>query len=277
MTLIDDFDNAAGFIGKGESRLKMPIAFIPPKWPQTIVEVDQLARSYRWPEADIKQLWRTHDYLSTLFSGRYRGSGRPFLSHLTGTAGLSLMLGGDLTDVLLCYAHAAFEQGEFGHPAAGPTTTNRQALKAQIGAQSEALVFGYHGFKWMEALWEADISENRSFTDYQRRLTIARILNQLDDSLDYSAYDRAWFDACIERLELGAKFLDSIQWGAAANLVRRRIEEMSYCLPICDKGFRPKRSTTLRNPAYTPRLGLRFLRFLHSWLFRLTVRIEDRK
>ncbi len=276
MILIDNFDNEADRIEKAVSRPESSIAFMPSQWPQTIVELDQLARSYIWPNAYISKLWSTHDYLSMLFSGRYRGSGRPFISHLTGTAGLSLMLGGDIIDVMLCYAHAAYEQGDFGLIRPGSTTRNRQSLRAEIGAQSEALVFDYHNFKWVEALQQAGSIEEMSLTDHQRRLVIARILNQLDDSLDCSVYDRVWFDDCIIRLELGVKFFDSIGCVAAANLARTRIEEMSKSLPICDVGFRPKRSTTFRNPAYTKSFRLRLFRFLRNWLSRLTVRLESR-
>jgi hypothetical protein len=241
-------------------------AFKPVLWPQTIVELDQVAKSLRWSTSDILRLWSTHDYLSTLFSGRYRGSGRPFINHLVGTAGLSLMSGGDLSEVLLCYAHAAFEQGEFGHVKQGPTSKNRRDLRFHIGAKAEALVFNYNRLDWLTAVRRFNDCPSSPLIDHQSAVLAARIFNQLDDSLDCSAYDQTWFDECSERLEIGARYFEIIGRVSAETLTKNRVEEMAFHTPIRDDGFRPKRSVTLRNLAYVLKPRLSFGRsFLHGF------------
>ncbi len=173
-------------------------------WPQSIVELDFIARRKNFPGAEIDSLWRTHDMLARLFSGRYRGSGRPFINHLAGTAGLALIHGSDVVEVLASFAHAAYAQGEFGRLKAGASTANRRAVRTVIGASAESLVFDYDSFDWLALLDKQARGEKLDLDDRKRSLLFMKIFNELDDSRDCGVYNPSWCENCLVRLELGA-------------------------------------------------------------------------
>ena len=117
-------------------------------WPQTIVEIVSDAHAIGWSSEEMQQLWKVHVLMARLFSGRYRGSGRPFINHLAGTAALALRHGGGVTEVLAGYGHAAYEQGEFGRARQGASKANQRELRTAVGDAAEAIIADYAGFDW---------------------------------------------------------------------------------------------------------------------------------
>ena len=63
-----------------------------------------------------------------LFSGQYRGSGKPFVAHLVGTASILAATKASATVVAAGLLHAAYDQGDFGLGLLGRHPNKRREL-----------------------------------------------------------------------------------------------------------------------------------------------------
>jgi len=245
------------------------IKFQPLEWPQSIVEIDALARASKIPDEKIDDLWRVHDLMAKLFSGRYRGSGRPFLNHLAGTAGLALIHGCDSKIVLAGYAHAAYAQGEFGGVIQGATEVNRKTLRAVIGDEAEALVFAYKDFDWLAQLEQFSSATQLSVSDQDRSLLLVRFVNELEDSMDFSVYDKNGFEQCLSRLSKGAAMADWFGDVSLAAQMRKQISDLRGRELVNNFGLRPKRSQTIANLQFMLKPGVKIGRKAKNLFSRL--------
>jgi hypothetical protein len=128
------------------------------------------------PEADRVAVRKAYDFAARIFAGRYRGCGKPFVSHLVGTASILERHGAPLPVVLAGLLHAAYLQGEFDHGHAGLTAATRKLLRDAVGVEAEDLVARYTEFDWSripDGLGEED-----------RPVVLMRIANELDECLD---------------------------------------------------------------------------------------------
>lgn len=154
----------------------------PHYWPQPIVEIVSDAQTIGWSPDEIKQLWNVHALMARLFSGRYRGSGRPFINHLAGTAALALRHGASVTEVLAGYGHAAYEQGEFGRTRRGASEANRRELWAVLGDAAEAIIADYGDFEGNRTAARGDPDEILGLSTHEKQLLFLHIVNEFDNS-----------------------------------------------------------------------------------------------
>lgn len=179
-------------------------------WPQTITELAIDAAASGWDRASMDRLWRSYDFATSLFSARLRGSGRPFLCHLAGTAALALQYGGSRDEVLAALLHAAYEQGDFGDGQRGVTPPRRAEMVKVLGEEAEALVQGFDATGLEQRVAELASTPADTLTAQERSALFLRAVNALDDSLDTPVYppERAEETlAELERAAQGAKYL----------------------------------------------------------------------
>lgn len=217
----------------------------PERWPQSIAEIATKARLAGWSKAECVTLWQTHDLMAELFSGRYRGSGRPFINHLAGTSALALHHKANSVVVLAGYAHAAYEQGEFGRDEKGSTAHNRAELLAVIGPQAEEMVFGYVPFQWFRFAKQATDEDVLGLSEVQRDILFLQIVNALDDSCDAAVYPPKWRQGCCDRLVAGARFAALLGYCALANQIHRQLRHLAEIANDDPDLLRPKRSVTV--------------------------------
>jgi hypothetical protein len=232
-------------------------------WSQTILEIESDARASGWSPEEIQQLWKVHGLMARLFSGRYRGSGRPFISHLAGTAALALRHGGGVAEVLAGYGHAAYDQGEFGRVRRGASAANRREVRKAVGDAAEALIADYGGLDWegMDGFARRrNTDEVRALSGHEKQILFLHIVNELDDSFDYGAYDATWCEGCLGRMEAGAEFADMLAYNGLADQLRARVAQVRSSGLDPAKGGRRKRSETIRNLSSQPRYLLKLTR-----------------
>jgi (p)ppGpp synthase/HD superfamily hydrolase len=126
---------------------------------------------------DIDCVRAAYELALRLFTGLYRGSGKPFLAHLVGTASILASVRARGPVVAAGLLHAAYTQGEFGNGWGGVAPEKRRRLQEAVGPEAEELVRQYTLLGWNER-------------------TIPKI--HLDfDTLDYGARDvlHVWRDA----------------------------------------------------------------------------------
>jgi hypothetical protein len=231
-------------------------------WPQTIVELIPLVTEAGWSEELITTLWATHELMARLFAGRNRGSGRPFLNHLAGTASLTLAHGGSPEQVLAAYAHSAYEQGEFGRMRPGDTPANRAELRAAIGAAAEALVVDYTHCRW-ESLGTRFASSDGNNTDGSDcSCLLLRVSNEIDETFDRPVYGAAWLEQRLDRLDEGAALCRRHGLTTLAHHAEERGAALRRLGPGKLAQPRTKGSRTIGNPGMIVRPGLALARRL---------------
>ena len=214
-------------------------------WPQSIVGLQQQAASKGWSHEDLRRLWAANDLAAALFTGRFRGSGRPFVNHLAGTAALALHYGGNVDEVLAAFLHAAYAQGAFNAWRDGPTKKNRATVRAVLGGLAETLVARYDQFDWMGIAARADPNEVAALSAEDQRALFLHMVNELEDSLDHAVYDKNWGSGCLTRLAAAAKFAVQLDLHALAEGIQARHTELSDRDHHPALAVRPKRSLTI--------------------------------
>ena len=229
-------------------------------WPQSIAGLIVLAQARGWSDANLAQLWTLHDLMARLFSGRYRGSGRPFVSHLAGTAVLAMDFTDDVDTILAAYAHAAYAQGEFGRLKSGASDQNRKEIRMTIGQAAEALVYDYDAFDFDHFVTTATDDEVLALSSPIKTVLLLRIANECDDTSDAAVHNQRWRQACATRLEAGARFAKLLGQEAFAQRVAAQQAYLAGLPDIASDASRPKRSITLKNRSLRRKPLLRRLR-----------------
>lgn len=125
-----------------------------------------------------------YDLALQLFSASFRGSGKPLLSHLVGTASILTSNGQPTTVVCAGLLHAAYALGDFGDGRFGIAPWKQARVRAAVGATVEDLVARYTGFQW-NAHTIPDIEARvQALTGPDRDVLVIRLANELEDHLD---------------------------------------------------------------------------------------------
>lgn len=122
-----------------------------------------------------------YEFATSLFAGHLRASGKPFLSHLVGTASTLAALGAPATAVVAGLLHAAYTQGDFG---ISRRRHRRERVRAAIGEAAEALVWRYHEQPWTPPEIGRLRREHARLSESDRWVVLMRLANELDDNLD---------------------------------------------------------------------------------------------
>jgi len=138
---------------------------------QTIIQLLEQLRDR--PLEERQSIRRGYDFATRLFAGRYRACGRPFVSHLIGTASALARHGAALDGVLAGLLHAAYEQGEFPSK-----RSRREQLRNVIGDGAERLVHAYQNFDWSRV--------PDQLNDEDQGVVSIRIANEVDECGDRS-------------------------------------------------------------------------------------------
>lgn len=149
-------------------------------YPQLAV---QLTRAGRSPE-DLALVRRSYVTACALFAPRTRGSGKPFLDHLVGTASCVLLDGAPAVEIAAALLHAAYDQGEFGDGPAGATARHRARLRAEVGDDVERLVLAYETAGWDTTTVARSLAVIGELSSEARAVLRIRVANEVDDALD---------------------------------------------------------------------------------------------
>lgn len=137
-----------------------------------------------WPGGELASVRAAYDLAALLFVGAERGSGKPFIDHLVGTASAVLLGGGDSTTVAAALLHAAYDQGDFGRGRSSAGEANRRTVRDEVGPAVEALVFAYHRFRWSPAAASDAASTVDEASAVERAVLLMRVANEIDDAID---------------------------------------------------------------------------------------------
>jgi (p)ppGpp synthase/HD superfamily hydrolase len=191
-----------------------------------------------YPEAGIECVHAAYDLAARLFASGFRGSGKPFLAHGLGTAGI---LGGLRVPAPVIAAgllHAAYTLGEFGDGQPGNSDARRQQVRRAVGAEAEELVTRYTALAWNDrtVLRLRGMLSELSADD--RAVILMRLANELEDHLDLGIgycrdaeqrrqQIRGWLHVCVDLAE-------ELRQPELARALRRAFEAaLSATVPQC--------------------------------------------
>ncbi len=154
---------------------------------QTNMQLFRQARKAGYAADDILTLRRDYGAACQLHGALTRHSGKPFLSHLVGTASALIHENQPLTVIRAGLNHAAYDHGCFPSGASGAGKRHRRWLRAQLGDEVEALIHGYTEFEFSPQRVKEWASQLNALPNgHARDLMIMRLANEVDDGIDYS-------------------------------------------------------------------------------------------
>ncbi len=177
---------------------------------QTNLQLYRRLISLGHDEADLLTISRAYDLAIELFADNYRGSRKPFVCHLIGTAALVAEERVPIDVIAASAIHAAYEHATWpdGQPADAPE--HRAGVRAAIGPAAEQIVHDYNGYPWDEHVIAALPAAVGAMDAHDRLLVLMRIANAADEMADLGLRLSAkggeprYRAECIDALELAA-------------------------------------------------------------------------
>jgi uncharacterized protein DUF6817 len=167
-----------------ESAITLPAsddrAVLPPP-AQTNLGLYKQAHAAGYAPDELAWLRDCYEFATSLFVGHLRASGKPFLSHLVGTASTLTALGAPAVAIGAGLLHAAYSNGEFRIIR---RRNRRPRVVAAIGEAAEALVWRYHERPWTPSVIGRLCREHAGLSQTDRLVVLMRLANELDDNLD---------------------------------------------------------------------------------------------
>lgn len=145
-------------------------------------QMDELGYSL----SDREQVASAYRFLMPMFSGQYRGTEKPFISHLVGTASILASHRLSMTLVVAGLLHAVYMAGDFGfQPGTRQTERKRRCIRNQAGTEVEAIVSTYDDMRWDTDSLRAYRSKNEPMPNLIESALTVQFANTLEDLLDH--------------------------------------------------------------------------------------------
>jgi (p)ppGpp synthase/HD superfamily hydrolase len=207
-----------------------------------------------------------YDLAMRLFSASFRGSGKPLLAHLVGTASILASIRQTPEIVTAGLLHAAYALGDFGDGRYGMTDAKRARVRQAVGHVVEDLVARYTTFDWNRNTIPSIRQRVPSLTSIERDVLTIRLANELEDHLDYGVLycgngekRREYIRSPLNQSVDMARMLEMPE--LAAELERAFKETVEADLPAALRN--PHDYTFLQPPAsHAPRAKVAVRRFL---------------
>ena len=151
---------------------------------QTNLQLFNQMRAHGYGERDLATIKKSYTLATQLFTTEFRGSGKPLLAHVVGTASVLCSLEVPAAVLGAAVLHAAYIFGEFGDGRRGGDRAKRHAVREAVGSDIEELVMRYHQLRW-DSTTVATIAEGLHRMDPRDKdVLLIRLANELEDHLD---------------------------------------------------------------------------------------------
>jgi (p)ppGpp synthase/HD superfamily hydrolase len=224
---------------------------------QTNLQLYRQLTATGYEPADVARAAGAYELGLRLFPGTYRGSGKPFLAHLVGTASVLVSLRARPALVVTGLLHAAYTHGEFGDGWRGMTDPKRATVRAVVGVETEDLIARYTRLRWNRRTIPQIRGRLDAMTPVERDVLLVRLANELEDHLDLGIlylgdaarrreFLRADLPAAIEMAErlgapaLAARLAETFAEtaGAQVDSALARAQDESYRIPFASHRLR---------------------------------------
>jgi len=142
-------------------------------------------RDQQYSEADISRMNAAYEIAVPMFSGRFRGSGKPFIAHLVGTASILASRKVEVEMLLAGLLHAAYTVGDLGfHPGRRQSQKQRAYIRQCVGRDVENLISLYDANPWSAEKIASDARDWKTMDLGQRNSVLMRLANTYEDFMD---------------------------------------------------------------------------------------------
>lgn len=155
------------------------------QYAQTNLQLYRQLRASGYVEANLTLVRAAYDLGMRIFPASFRGSGKPLLAHLVGTASILASIDESPKVVASGLLHAAYALGDFGDGRLGMTAAKRDRVRDAVGQEVEDLVARYTAFDWNRNTIPAIRERVGSLAPIERDVLVIRLANELEDHLDF--------------------------------------------------------------------------------------------
>jgi (p)ppGpp synthase/HD superfamily hydrolase len=152
---------------------------------QTNLQLYSQLRRLGATEQDLAMVRAGYDLAMHLSPASFRGSGKPLLAHLVGTASILASIRQSPKVVTAGLLHAAYVFGDFGDGISGITTSRRERVRQAVGPDVEELVARYTRFDWNKNTIPKIRERVQTLIPIEREVLVIRLANELEDHLDF--------------------------------------------------------------------------------------------
>ena len=152
---------------------------------QTNIQIFNQLRQAQYSEADLSYICNAYQFAVQIFTGRFRGSGKPFLSHLVGTASILASVHAPINVITAGLLHAAYIYGEYRTEEKGMTDAKREQVRQAVGIDTEELIATYTALKWNKNTIPAIRDRIDTLAPTECQVLLIRLANELEDHLDF--------------------------------------------------------------------------------------------
>jgi (p)ppGpp synthase/HD superfamily hydrolase len=154
------------------------------EYAQTNLQLYRQLAAKGYPDDTISVVADAYEFGLRLFPGTYRGSGKPFLAHLVGTASVLASLCARTPVVTTGLLHAVYTHGEFGNGWRGMSRAKRAEVRCAVGEEVEDLIARYTQLRWDRLTIPEIRARLDTMTSVERDVLLVRLANELEDHLD---------------------------------------------------------------------------------------------
>ncbi|WP_376696637.1 HD domain-containing protein [Wenzhouxiangella sp. EGI_FJ10305] len=147
--------------------------------PQTNLQLFRQMLSLGYDESSVELANRAYLFAAHQTCRILRGSGKPFVCHLVGTAGILVEAGQDADCIGAALMHAMY-QDRIPFPDDRDLKLRREYIRQHFGKSVESLVHDYHNFEVVR-LDQFSLEQLRK----RRTVVMMRLADELEDLLDH--------------------------------------------------------------------------------------------
>jgi (p)ppGpp synthase/HD superfamily hydrolase len=152
---------------------------------QTNIQLfNQLHCNRYYSDTDLESICNAYSFARELFAGLVRGSGKPFMCHLVGTASILASLNAPIQVVTAGLLHASYIYGRFATNEEDRIASTKKEVSLTVGQQTEELIARYTKMKWNKYTIPQIGDRLKHFTDLEKQVLLIRLANELEDHLD---------------------------------------------------------------------------------------------
>jgi (p)ppGpp synthase/HD superfamily hydrolase len=151
---------------------------------QTYLQLfNQLRRDgYSGPDRDLVR--DAYEIAMVLFAGRFQASGKSFIAHVVGTAGILASQRLPASVVAAGLLHNVYDNGDFRSSRRGVSAKKRRELERLLGPDVEKLVATFPVLDWKSATIELALADPDELTVVDRHVVLLRLADYLEHLAD---------------------------------------------------------------------------------------------
>jgi (p)ppGpp synthase/HD superfamily hydrolase len=228
---------------------------------QTNLQLYRQLTAEGYAAAEIGMVAGAHEVALRLFPGTYRGSGKPFLSHLVGTASVLASLRARTPVLVTGLLHAVYTHGEFGNGWRGMSEPKRAEIRRAVGGEIEDLIVRYTRLLWSSRTIPEIRARLDTMTPVERDVLLVRLANELEDHLDlgilYHGDAQRRREFMEANLPAAVEMAERLGFPALAKSLTEAIAEVAAARIA--PGLQREHGETFRMPLASHRLRLRVI------------------